>query len=86
MATVIDAKKKCIVSSVTLTLDSEEFAYLCTVLARTGGSPEKSLRGAADRLIKSLEASGIDYFAYARQHEIDSRAGGQGSIYFKDKP
>lgn len=82
MATVV---KKVIFESVTISFDEEEFAYLCTMLARTGGDPQKSLRGAAARIIKSLEDAGIEYFGYTRQREVDTETPARGSIYFKDR-
>jgi hypothetical protein len=78
--------KKIIFESVTISFNENEFAYLCTILARTGGSPDRSLRGASQSIIDSLQEADINYYGFARQEEIDHSTGGKGSIYFRDVP
>lgn len=82
MAKVINVKRNKI-ESVTLELDADELTYLCTVLMRTGGDPQKSLRRHADSIIAALAAQGIEIVAYEREQEINERYG-RASIYFKD--
>lgn len=69
-------------TKVTIEFDEEEFTFLCTILGRIGGSLDKSLRGAAARLITSLAAAGINYEDFAKSHLIDQH--GSGNIYFND--
>lgn len=78
------SKKVLSLKEITISLNEREFAYLCTILGRTGGDPEKSLRGAATSIIDALANVGIDIHSYNRPLQIDHNHGGQGSIYFKD--
>lgn len=73
------------IMKVTLELDDREFKYFCTVLGRTGGSPENSLRGAADDIIQALAAGGINYREYLDDGLVDVTNSSRGSIYFKDE-
>lgn len=73
------------IMKVTLELDDREFKYLCTILGRTGGSPENSLRGAADSIVQGLAAGGVNYREYLDDSLVDVANSSRGSIYFKDE-
>lgn len=77
-------KKVVTVESMTLTLNTDEFAYLCTIIGRTGGSPVNSLRKAASSIVSAIEDAGMDYEEFACPAEVDEENVYAGSIYFKD--
>lgn len=71
------------IDSITLELNGDELIYLCTVLARTGGDPLRSLRRHAETISAALAEQGISAVKISRQNEIDDRHG-RSNIYFKD--
>ena len=79
-ATVITQK----IDKVVLELDEEEVSYLSTVLRRTGGNPDKSLRRAALRITRALAEEGVETEFYDKGHLIDRSTDSVNSIYFVD--
>ena len=71
------------VKSVTLTLETEELRFLCTVLQRIGGNPDNSHRKYSAGLIEALTEAGVDVDDLALKDAVDHEMG-RNSIYFRD--
>jgi hypothetical protein len=83
MVNVVEVKRSAI-QSVTLELNADELAYLCTCLVRTGGNMTRSLRKHSESIGNALIAAGIEPYKYARSDLVDKQTHSPSSIYFMD--